>query len=367
LHPKGVTALRRLVAHGHVWLKLAVLLVLFALWVNRVFVPGWLAARYREPYPMLAPHTVDVGVLFDLLPPPAPAGDVVVVLVGDSSVGGFVQLAPALERNLAALLPGRRVRVIDFTVVGMYAPDALLFIAKAFSIQPDMVVYAMSPRIVPTAPANPWATMVSDLALQPDIVARIGLGTAVALVGPTALGRVAVYSWWSPARLRVELASAALEGAAEYLPPAWTVQLARLVPRLPRVQPIERRSQREPYLWPRAKYQIDPPTRSTRALDDIIGLCGRERRCLLYHVPVNPRGTQGFEPGLLDAFVAHVEARADAAGVSFFDHRGAADPQYYLPDAQGRIDPLHPIALGHAAFAPRLAREVADRIQALPR
>ena len=92
----------------HVWVKLLVLLALFTLWVDREFVPR-LVEKYRGADIAFWEQTRNVAVRFAVLPHRARSDDVLVALVGDSTVGGIRHLAPFLETELARRLPGRTV------------------------------------------------------------------------------------------------------------------------------------------------------------------------------------------------------------------------------------------------------------------
>jgi hypothetical protein len=118
------------------------------------------------------------------------------------------------------------------------------------------------------------------------------------------------------------------------------------------------------YLWPREHHRLDTPTRTTRALDDLIRLCGREGRCLLYHVPVNPAADHGFEPGLTEEFVAYVRERATGAGVPFEDLRAIGDPAWFRKTLSGRVDAIHMTMDGLGTFAAKLAPIVAAHLRA---
>jgi hypothetical protein len=226
--------------------------------------------------------------------------------------------------------------VVDLSMLGMYATDALVFIANAFAMAPDLVVYAVSPRIAPSAPNPAWATPAGSLALDRDVLSRVGVGPMVRLVGGEDLVPTLLTSWWPLLRLRGEIATWAFAPLRQRLPEPLA---ARLLPHAARVWPVERWEHEERYVWPRARYRVGVPTRCTR----------------------------GFEPGLLDEFVAYVGARTRAHGVPFVDFRTAGDPSSYAVNAKGEADPIHPSLAGHAAFAPRLAGAVAARVEELGR
>jgi hypothetical protein len=358
-----VTTVRRVAARYHVVVKLAACLALFTLWVEWSFVPGWLARTYRDRFPIFRDRTWGqaLGVAFELLPDRRREDDIVIVFLGDSTVGSMPQ---PLARHLRTAFPDRETQLIDFTFAGLYARDALPLAAKAFALRPDLVVYAMSARIVPTEPLA--ATRVSDLVLQWDIVSRLGVSSTMALIEPQAIGRVLVYSLWPPARLRSALARAVREGLQPRLPTGVSRATGRLLAGPPVAPPGRGAPWRreEWYLWPRWRHRLHPPTASTQALDALIALCARELRCLLYHVPLNDSAEGGFEPGVPDDFVHYVTDRAQMAGVPFEDYRDFGPTSYFaINPVLGSRDAIHPTEEGSVAFAPVLAAAVAARVR----
>jgi hypothetical protein len=357
-----VRAARRVAAQYHVVLKLLACLALFTLWVEWSFVPGWLARTYRDRFPMFRDRTWGsaLGVTFDLLPGHRAKDDLLIVLLGDSTVGS--PFPEQLEQNLRMQVPERHPQLIDLTFHGLYTRDALPIAAKAFALRPDLVVYAMNARIVPTEPVS--ATRVGDLVLQWDIVSRLGIRSTLALIEPHEIGRVLVYSLWSPARLRSALAQAAREWGRSHLPPEVSRVTDRLLTQAPAppARPAPGWRREEWYLFPRWRYRVDSPTASTRALDALIDLCARETRCLLYHIPLNASAEGGFEPGMPEDFMRYVARRAERARVPLLDYRSFGTPaSFAVNPVLGRPDAIHLTEAGAAAFAPVLAAAIAAR------
>src|SRR5262249_48122564 len=111
-------------------------------------------------------------------------------------------------------------------------------------------------------------------------------------------------------------------------------------------------------------YPIDSSNPNVRALDSLVAMCGRERRCLLYHGPLNPASAPtGFEPGLDDEFVERVTRAARAAGVPFIDYRSLGTPQRFRLTYMGTPDAIHLNADGKQWFAAILARDIAGRLR----
>src|SRR5262249_7349055 len=110
---------------------------------------------------------------------------------------------------------------------------------------------------------------------------------------------------------------------------------------------------------------LDASNRNVRALNRLVAMCGRERRCLLYHGPLNPAAaTTGFEPGLDDEFVGHVTRAARSAGVPFVDYRPLGSPERFRMTPIGTPDAIHLDPEGKRWFAAILARDVAARLRA---
>lgn len=365
-----MAALRTFATRHHVWVKLALCLLAFTAWVKWWFVPNRLVPEW-ERRGDVAPTRHELIAFLETLPARVAPDDLVVVFVGDSSVGGWPDprkvLPPKLARALAERLPGRRVQLVNLTFIGLLAEDALLLVAKTFELDPDLVIYAMSPRVVPTEPPAEYAMAIRDIALEPGIVARAGLGPVMAAVGFRGLGRTLVYSYWPPARLRTELGRALLTGGDAWLPAGARDLVEALLPGPPAPDRAFLPGPAGPYVWLRAQHRIDPPTPSTYALDALIRLCAREGRCLLYHIPVNPAEVGGFEPGLVDEFAAHVAAEAARAGVPFVDFRRFGDPRHFALSRRRVPDAIHRTEEGHAAFAPVLAERVVARLGELGR
>jgi hypothetical protein len=336
---------------------------IFTAWVECWFVPRSLAPMYRDRFPLLADHTrgTDLAVLFELLPPPATDGRIRVVLVGDSSIGGAFPvedfLASKLQRQLARLMPRRRIEVIDFSIIGLRAQEALIMIAKVLASRPDLVVYAMSPRIAPDDTL--WATSVRDLALEWDVVSRIGLRRSLSMLDAESFPRTFVYSFWPPMRLRTALKRAAHEASREIAALPGTVLAQILAPAPPFDQPPDQKGWKSAnYMWTKAHYRFDVPTPSTRAIAGIIDVCAHEGHCLVYHIPINPNAVRGFEDGLVDEFAEYVRSRAATASVPFRDFRAFGRHGHFRVNLAGNPDAIHPTAEGQEAFAPVLATAI---------
>lgn len=337
------------------WCEAALWLIAFTGWVEWWFVPRWLAPRYRDPNATFRITTNNMGAVFDALPV-APARDrFVVVLVGDSTVSGIFGVGALAEPLRAALVPragGRPVEIIDLSLPGLFARDALFLVARALALEPDVLLVAVSPRVVPLAPAYPWATTVEDVALDRWILARVPLGTAFGLVDPRNIPRTFVYSFWPAARLRTALA----EYLVTLLPAPVQLLAIATVAHPPAREPVEAIGT-DSLKWTRARYGLAAASDSARAFDAILDVCRPEGRCLLYHVPVNPASSHGFEPGLVAEFLRDASDRARAAHVPFLDLRDAVPAAQFLQHSNGP-DALHLQNDGAARLAQTLAPAV---------
>ena len=278
-----------------------VALVALAVWVDRVFVPGWLVRRYRDPPPVLSDRTQgrSLALVVAAVPPRTP-DELRIVVVRDGAGPAARQESIALAAALGPASTGRRPVVVDLTVPELLATDALLLGARALALDPDLVVVGVVPRLVPVAPARRFATSAPEMAFERAVVARLGLGTLVRLVGPLRLVPSVVTSLWAPARLRVALAEAASEAVGLRWPATHLTE------------PEEPSAAGSP---PDALPGLDPPSLATEALEHLIALCGRSGRCFLYAPPA--------DAGSGDDLVAWTRRRTVRAHVPFLDLRAA--------------------------------------------
>jgi hypothetical protein len=342
--------------------------VAFALWVRYSFVPNQLAAEFDRPFPILRDRTMgrEVGVLFALLPLHARRADVVVFIIGDSTVHSGnpdpAELPFLVRSELERILPERRIELVDLSMLGLYASDGLVFTAEALSVHPDLVVYSMSPRVIPAAPERAWTTNVSELALRWEVASRIGARGLIDLLEPSAIGRTVAHSYYPPLAVRIPIATAFWDWLFARLPARLAPLQAAVAPGPPPSPPLPLQPLAA-YQWRRADYPVDSSNRNLRALDRLVALCGRERHCLLYHGPFNPASrTTGFEPPLDDEFVEHLSREADRASVPFVDYRPLGTPERFKTTLVGTPDAIHLNPDGKRWFAPILARDIATHL-----
>ncbi|HEV7732161.1 MAG TPA: SGNH/GDSL hydrolase family protein [Candidatus Binatia bacterium] len=342
--------------------------MLVSVWVRYDFLPRWWApVSWREHGMFGLPGSAVAAELALLpakgeLPPKTP----LVVVVGDSSVGGSAvgeSLPWMLREALAQRFPERPPQVVNLTFVGLYPQDAIILVAKALALDPDVIVYAVSPRVIPSEPVVRFTTAAYEVAFQWDVVSRLGLPFTMALVGREDLGRSVVSSYVPLVRFRAQLSAALAAIVRTRIAPARVALLDRLVPQPPGLPQSLPSMADGRYLWPRSHHPLDPASLCVWALEALIRLCGREGRCLLYESPINPASARGFEPGLVDEFDAWVGARAAGAGVPVLDARDRGEPLQFRVTFGGQPDAIHPTPQGQAAFAAILADALAPRLR----
>ena len=290
------------------WLAVLGCLAAVDLAIAWVFVPRVLVPRFTPPGHVLRDVTRghNLSVLFTLAERRVAAAELSVALVGDSTVMRIllepdrdrlsVQLANALARRE---LEGRPAEVIEFGFYGLPAEEAAVVIAKALAIGTDLVIYAMTPRIV--CRLSRPATDAARYALEWDVASRLGMGFAWRSFGPEALVASAVRSHWQLLRFRRELKAEIAQQIALRLPQPW----AAAVMVEPCLAPLlDEGGQRAGPLWTRERCQLDQASAGVAALTRIADMCGATGRCLLYHGPVNPEARWNFEDGLLPEFIA---------------------------------------------------------------
>ncbi len=357
----------------HIWLKLVVCGVLFALYTRQFYVPRNLAKLFDPPFAILRDRTGgrQLALLFEFMRLHRAKADVLVAILGDSTVNSAgpedTELPILLQKELAHVMPDRHVEVVDLGILGLYASDALFVAAEALSFHPDLLVYAISPRIVPTQTEARWTTDVSDLALRWGIVSRVGLGTVLEMLDPRSLGRTMAHSWYLPLAVRLPMAMVFWERVFAHLPAGLAPLRERISPGWPPAAPGVA-GPSTGYQYSREAYPIDDSNRSVRALDALIRMCGAEGRCLLYYVPVNPASAEtGFAPGLVDDFAAHVAVTTQTASVPYRDYRALGTPDRFRRNLHGNPDAIHLTADAKPWFASILARDVAARLRELGR
>jgi hypothetical protein len=364
----SVTFLARRLAPFHVPVKVVACLIVVSLWVSHWFMPRWWAPLFFHQYEMFALSGAAVPAELEVLPAKAdlPPRTPMVVVMGDSSVGGSIVITETLpfmlRAELAKRFPDHPPFVVNLAFIGLYPQDALLMIAKVLSLEPDLIVYAVSPRVIPTKPLVRFTTGAYEIAFQWDVVSRLGLPFTLELVGREDFGRSLVSSFVPLVRFRTQVS---LELARRLRPRVapWVVPLLDRVVPLPARLPASLPSGATTHLWSRDEHRLDPSSLTVWALDGVIRLCGQAGRCLLYEIPINTAAPRGFEPGLVEEFDAWVGERAARAGVPILDFRERGDTSLFRPSYAGGVDAIHPTLAGQAVFASMLADELVPRLR----
>jgi hypothetical protein len=349
------------------WLAVLGCLAVVDLAIACVFVPRVLVPRFTAPGHVLRDMTWghNLSVLFTLAERRVAAAERSVALVGDSTVMRILlepdrdllsaQLADALNRRD---LGGRPVEVIEFGFYGLPAEDAAVVIAKALAIGTDLVIYAMTPRIV--CRLGRPATDAARYALDWDVASRLGMGFVWRSFGPEALVASAVRSRWQLLRFRRELKAGIAHQIALRLPQPW----AATVMVEPYLAPLlDEGGQRTGPLWTRERCQLDTASAGVAALIRIADMCAAAGRCLLYHGPVNPQARWNFEDGLLPDFIALVRRLTNERHVPFRDYSDSVPASGFSTGSIRRPDPIHLSAAGRAPLVESLADEAARALR----
>jgi hypothetical protein len=236
--------------------------------------------------------------------------------------------------------------------------EATVAIAKALGAGGDVVVYAMTPRIM--CKQEVPATDAARYALDPDVAPQLGMRYLWSAFTVGSLATSAVQTRWGLLAFRRELRAGLAKQSGARLPEAWA---AALTPQPYTAPALVEASPKGVSLWTRARCTCDAGGANGRALARIVEMCAATQRCLLYAGPVNPEGVASFEPGMVEEFVALVARMAETHGVLFRDWTRALPASSFGEPRFGRPDAIHPAADGQAALAELLA----DQVTALAR
>ncbi len=344
------------------WLGVLAILVLVDVVVRQVYAPTWLFRIGATDTGALHDVTFgqDLSIVFDLAERRIRAAPHTLALVGDSTIMGDLvavreRFAPELEREIAATRDrANPVMVIELGFLGLTTPDASLVIAKALALGSDLVVYAVTPRVICTLPFS--ATDAVRYALDPGVPSRLGPTFLLREFSVASLAESAVNAHWTLFRYRREIRDGILRTVARQVPDAWQSSIA------PEPHRADLRADGPPSLtgpmWTHASCELSDDSREMVALRRILEMCAAERRCALYHGPINPEGLGNFEPGLLSTFRDRVARLAAEHGVPFHDYAEALPAARFRPRYLGRADAIHLEASGRTWLAKRLAADV---------
>jgi len=368
--------IRRLGAYVAI-IKVVVLLVAIDYWVKGPFFGRYIVPRYVSPFVLVRDRTGghNLRIMFDVLRR-LPRAAIRVALIGDSTMNA----ADCVDQMTIPYLVGSGVRrylkredvlTIDSSEIGMYASDAVLFIAKLLGTRTDVIVYGVSLREFPRETVSQYVSRISDEMSLADLVriVRAGGGRWLANnVDAQHLMTGLVKSNWATYAYRTSLREVAWDGTIRRLLGDQDL-LARLQP-LPveqRVQEAPRVKTGSPYEWTRAQYGM--PSQNWAVLELIGQLCHdyAPGRCVMYTGAINPLGREQLaEPGFYEEYLARLRVVAGRYGLIWRDYTDTMTPaDFKKPKYGGLRDPIHLNETGRAKLAALLVEPVSEALQSV--
>lgn len=297
-------------------------------------------------------------------------------IIGDSSVGtGMMQPATMLPTFLEQELRktyGAETRVVYLGYPGLLVEDALVFLAEALARKPDMVLYAVNPRIF--ADTSDERQKALGLGGRAARLTLAGAGfhrvpwsfflrrfPAEKLAESWVSGRFHAVSDASVIRMAIHRRCEAERGSlARWL----SYACSRLFPALDSLPETPPRKARLGYVYAVQNYEFEAGP--TEAFSLVQNLCRSSGRCLLYRAPLNSKGRGCqlyFEPGLLERYEGFLSGSGfEAEGGT--NHEEALDPEQFMNERAGGCDVLHPSEEGRRKLARLLAADVRAAITA---
>jgi hypothetical protein len=324
-----------------------------------VFVPNVIMPRYAPEGLRLADRTANknLSVLFEATAERLAEHERIVTVVGDSTVMAFREpedrsLTAELAR-IVAKQPGaqRKVAVAEYSALGLPTEEALVLISKALALGVDLVVYAVTPRVI--CHMNERVSDVTNYVMEFGVARQIGAKSLVELYPPGQLASSLVYSHWGLLRYRREINARLVPWVAETFgvtmplptPLAYTVGKP---PHITNAGP----------LWTRADCGLDESNSRVRALVRIADVCRASGRCLIYSGPINQQSAERFEGGLIRDFSVFARELFQGRNVPFRNYTNAIMSSGFLPSPQGGPDAIHLNVNGRARLNSFLAPEV---------
>jgi hypothetical protein len=342
------------------WLGVLVVIVLVDIAVRMVFVPQWLIRTGNIPGDGLRDGTYgrNLGVVFALAERTLATASRSLAVVGDSTVMGKLgapggRLTPLIERAFNAH-PGepRPITAIELGFLGLTTPDAAVIVAKALAMNVDLVVFAVTPRIVCRMAAQ--ATDARRHAMEWGIASRLGIRFLVDEFSLATMAESVVRSHWALLRFQHEIRTELALAAASHLPRSWSKHL------IPARYEVNLGSEAAPLagpLWGNERCPLDDDSPEVVALRHLLDACAAERRCFIYHGPINPDGMGSFEPGLLARFRALITRMTKERNVPFHDYTDDLPASGFRKPFAGRPDAIHIAESGRLWLASELAKE----------
>lgn len=342
------------------WLGVIVLLVLVDVVIHLVYLPRWLAGATRVSMDGLRDTTFgrNLAIVFTLTERTAAATSPSMVVVGDSTVMGKLgapqgRLSPLIQRSFNARTgTAKPITVIELGFLGLTTPDAAVIVAQALATQVDLVVVALTPRVLCR-----MTTDVTDArrhAMSWDVASRLGIGFLVDQFSLATMAESAARSHWALLRFQWEMRAELATSVAPWLPRAWRKQI------LPVGYSANLGSEPAPLagpLWTSERCPLDEHSLEMIALRRLLDACQAERRCFVYGGPINPEGMGSFEPELLPRFRALIARLTAERGIPFHDYADAVPASGFQKPLVGRPDAIHVGDTGRLILANELASE----------
>lgn len=342
------------------WVGVVILLVLVDGAVRSVYVPRWLdrASKLAADGVRDTTYGRNLAVVFGLMERVVTAASSSMVVVGDSTIMGKLgapegRLAPLIQRDFNTRTgTSKPITVIELGFLGLTTPDAAVVVARALSTPTDLLVLAVTPRVLCRMTAE--ATDARRHAMSWNVASRLGIGFLVTQFSLATMAESAIRSHWALLGYQKELRAELATAVAPWLPRRWRKH----------IMPTEERANlgSEPArlgapLWTSARCPLDEDSPEMMALRRLLDLCQAERRCLVYAGPINPEGMDSFEPELLPRFRALVARLTAERGIPFRDYGDRLPASAFRKPFMGRPDAIHLGKPGRLWLAAELATQ----------
>jgi lysophospholipase L1-like esterase len=300
----------------------------------------------------------NLAVVFALTERAVAAASASMVVVGDSTVMGKIgspegRLAPLIQRDFNAR-PGtsKPITVMELGFLGLTAPDAAVVVARALATRTDLVVLAVTPRVLCRMTAE--ATDARRHAMSWSIASRLGVGFLVEQFSLATMAESAIRSHWALLCYQKEIRTELVTAVAPWLPRPWR---KHIVPAEDRANLGSEPAPLGEPLWTSARCPLDDDSPEVIALRRLLDACQAERRCFVYAGPINPEGMDSFEPELLPRFRALIARLTAERGIPFRDYGDALPASAFRKPFMSRPDAIHVGESGRQWLAAELATQ----------
>jgi len=352
-----VTALTLVVG---VWCMLA----LVDRYVLGAFVPTVVTPRFEPAHLRLADRTSNhnLSILFAATEERIAAHQHVVAVVGDSTVMAFgerddfslteqISRAVARQPNLDT-----KVTVAEFAALGLPTDEALVLVSKALGIGVDLVVYAITPRVICDLPQR--LNDVANHLMDSDVAKLLGPRFLLQNYSPAALASGAVQAHWALLRFRHEINSALTQWTSSFL--GFNLPLSTpanyVVPAMPRL-PMS------VFFWTHKNCRLDASNQRVQAFIRLADTCAASGRCLFYFGPINQSAMARFEPGLVGEFSLWARGILRERRVPFRNYSYLVPENGFLRGPLGQWDAIHLNVFGRQRLANLLGPEIAHALE----